>query len=154
MPLMMFLFRLYSMLYRWRIPLLPRLLYMVNRILFAVVLPPSVKIGPGVSFAYQGLGVVVHARAVIGAGVQIGPQVIIGGRSGARDVPVIQDGAVLGAGSKVLGPVTVGIGATVAAGAVVLHDVPPGVMVAGMPAKQMRSHRSRPASSPDQVAAG
>lgn len=72
------LFRFYSFLYRCGVPVLPKFLYLVNRILFSVALPASAKVGQNVVFAYQGLGVVVHARAEIGNNVYIGPQVIIG----------------------------------------------------------------------------
>ncbi|GJJ04895.1 serine acetyltransferase [Duganella rhizosphaerae] len=135
---MLTLFRLSALLYRLRVPLLPRCLYLLNRILFAVVLPPSVRVGKGVTFAYQGLGVVVHERAVLGNNLYIGAQVVIGGRSGQHAVPVIHDGAFLGVGAKILGPVVIGAGATVAAGAVVLSDVAPGARVAGVPARPMR----------------
>lgn len=136
---MMRLFRLYAWLYRCKVPVLPRLLYMMNRILFSVVLPPSVKVGKGTEFAYQGLAVVVHARAVIGNDVYVGPQVIIGGRGNAQQVPVIHDKATLGAACRILGPVTIGAGATVAAGAVVLADVLPGQTVGGIPARPLRA---------------
>ncbi len=135
------LFRFYARLQRWGIPLLPRFLYMLNRILFAVVLPPTASIGKRVTFAYQGLGVIVHARAVVGDDVYIGPQVIIGGRGGEKAVPIIEDGAFIGAGARILGPLTIGAGATVAAGALVLTDVLPGQTVAGVPAKPIRSTR-------------
>lgn len=132
---MLSIFRMYSWLYRLGIPILPKLGYIINRILFAVVLPPSVKVGRDVTFAYQGLGVVVHAQAVLGDGVYVGPQVIIGGRSGEKAVPVIEEGVVLGAGARILGPITIGKGATVAAAALVIRDVAPGQTVAGVPAK-------------------
>jgi len=138
---MIYLYRLYAWLSRHRVPVLPSLLYLANRMLFSIALPPTVRVGPNVTFAYQGLGVVVHARSVIGRDVYIGPQVIIGGRSGEEQVPVIEDGAFIGAGARVLGPITIGSGATVAAGAVVLDDVPPGAMVAGMPARPISSRR-------------
>ncbi|MBA5690092.1 serine O-acetyltransferase [Rugamonas apoptosis] len=129
------LFRLYAYLHRLGVPVLPRCLYVLNRILFAVVLPPSVRVGARVTFAYQGLGVVVHERAVLGSDIYVGAQVVIGGRGGRHEVPVIHDGAFLGVGAKILGPVTIGAGAKVAAGAVVLNDVAPGVTVAGVPAR-------------------
>ncbi len=134
-------FRFYSWLHRLKVPLLPKLCYLINRVVFAVVLPPSVKVGRDVTFAYQGLGVIVHARAVIGDKVYVGPQVIIGGRSGIYEVPVIEDGALLGAGARILGPVRIGKGAQVAAAALVLKDVPDGVTVAGVPAAPIRSTR-------------
>lgn len=138
---MLTLFRLYSWLYRCHVPLLPRLLYVCNRIIFSVALPPSVRLGRGVVLAYQGLGTVVHARACIGDRVYIGPQVVIGGRSGEHSVPVIEADAYIGAGARVLGPITIGANAQVAAGAVVLVDVAPGQVVAGVPARPIRSSR-------------
>lgn len=138
------IYHLSALLYRWHIPVLPKLLYLLNRVLFSLVLPASVKVGHRVTFAYQGIGTVVHARAVIGDDVYIGPQVIIGGRSGEVAVPVIESGAFIGAGARVLGPVVIGRGAKVAAGALVLHDVPAGVTVAGIPAKTIHSSRAHP----------
>ncbi|MYN47384.1 serine acetyltransferase [Pseudoduganella sp. FT93W] len=114
---------------------------MLNRILFSVALPPSVRMGKNVVLAYQGLSTVVHAQASIGDDVYIGPQVIIGGRSGESLVPVIEAGAYIGAGARVLGPVTVGRNALVAAGAVVLADVAPGQAVAGIPARPIKMSR-------------
>jgi serine O-acetyltransferase len=65
----------------------------------------------------------------------IGTQVTIGGRSGLWDVPVIEDYVYIGTGAKVLGPIRVGRGATIGANAVVIHEVPPGAAVAGVPAR-------------------
>jgi serine O-acetyltransferase len=132
--MMIKIFRLAAWLHRHRIPLIPRLLYGLNRILFAVVLPPSVIMGKNVLFAYSGLGTVVHARARIGDNVKISQNVTIGGRSGAHEVPVIEDGAEIGTGACVLGPVVIGRNARIGAGAVVLHDVPSGATAIGVPA--------------------
>ena len=123
-----------------RVPLLPRLLALFNRVVFAVQLPAETVVGRGVQLSYSGLGTVVHARAVIGNRVVIGPGVVIGGRSGLYEVPVIEDDVQIGVGAKVLGPVRVGCGAIVGANAVVLHDVPARAVVGGVPAKVLR-HR-------------
>jgi len=125
-------------LWRHRIPLLPRLLSKFNRIVFAIQLPAETRIGKGVRLSYSGLGTVLHARAVIGDRVEIGPGVVVGGRSEIYDVPVIEDDVTLGVGAKVLGPVRVGRGAVVGANAVVLHDVPAGAVVVGVPARVVR----------------
>lgn len=128
------LFRLASSLHRRGIPWLPRLLYGFNRIVFGIVLPPSVQVGRDVRFAYSGLGTVVHARARIGDRVKIAQNVTIGGRSGHHDVPVIEDDVEIGAGACVLGPVTIGRQARIGANAVVLQSVPAGMMAVGVPA--------------------
>jgi serine O-acetyltransferase len=132
---MLYIYRLAALLHLWHVPVAPRLLYIFNRIAFGVVLPPAVKVGPRTVFAYQGLAVVVHRRAVIGCDCYVGPQVIIGGRSGFEAVPVIGDRVMLGAGCRVMGPIRIGDGAKVGAGAVVVKDVEPGQTVLGNPAR-------------------
>lgn len=77
----------------------------------------------------------IHKRAVIGSYCLIGPHVVIGGRSGHKSVPVIGNRVFVGAGAKVLGPITVGDGAVIGANAVVIDDVPPRTVVAGIPAR-------------------
>jgi serine O-acetyltransferase len=122
---------------------LPRMIYVINRILFSVVLPPSVKVGHGVVLGYAGIGTVIHARAVIGDRVIIGPHVTIGGKTPHPDVPVIEDDVDIGAGACILGPVRVGCGAVIGANAVVVKDVPAGAVVGGVPARVLHSSRSR-----------
>ena len=124
---------------RLRIPLLPRLVYGITYVVFNCCIPLSAEIGEGTHFAYGGLGVVLHPRCRIGRNVTIAPHVIIGGRTGREEVPVIEDGCFIGVGAMVLGPVRIGAGAVVGASAVVLHDVPPHTVVAGIPARTIRS---------------
>lgn len=126
-----------------RVPLIPRALALFNRVVFAVQLPAETILGRGVQLSYSGLGTVLHPRAVIGDRVVIGPGVVVGGRSGIWEVPVIEDDVQLGVGAKVLGPVRVGRGAIVGANAVVLHDVPAGAVVAGVPARILRLRDGR-----------
>lgn len=132
---MISLFRLSHWLLVCRIPVLPRLLYALNRVIFSIALPPSVKVGKDVLFGYSGLGIVIHARTVIGDRVKIGQNVTIGGRSGLYEVPILEDDVEIGAGACVLGPVRIGAGAKVGANAVVLIDVPAGAIAVGVPAK-------------------
>ncbi len=137
---MLQIFRISHWAYVLGIPLLPRCLYAVNRILFAVVLPASVEVGQGVVFGYSGLGIVVHARCKIGSRVRIGTNVTLGGRSGHKAVPIIEDDVEIGSGAKILGPITIGRGAKIGANAVVLNSVPQGVTVVGIPARPIHDN--------------
>jgi serine O-acetyltransferase len=135
---MIYVFRLSHLLYRLRVPCLPWLLKVLNRILFSVSLPPSVQVGRNVTFGYQGLGIVVHRHALIGSNVIVAPNVVIGGRGGRAGAPVIEDDVLIGAGACVLGPVTIGRGAQIGANAVVMADVPAGATAVGVPARVVR----------------
>jgi serine O-acetyltransferase len=125
-------------LWKHKIPVIPRVLSVLNRLVFATQLPAGTRLGKGVRLNYSGLGTVIHARAVIGNNVEIGPGVVIGGRSKLYEVPVIEDDVQIGVGAKVLGPIRVGRGAVIGANAVVLHDVPAGAVVVGIPARVLR----------------
>jgi serine O-acetyltransferase len=131
---MIYIYRLSRLLHELGVPVLPRLLKVLNRILFAVSLPPSAKVGRNVTFGYQGLGIVVHRHAVLGCNIIISPNVVIGGR-GMPGAPVIEDNVLIGAGACILGPIRIGRGAKIGANAVVLTDIPPNVTAVGNPAR-------------------
>jgi serine O-acetyltransferase len=133
-------------LWQHHVPILPRLIYGMIRVVFAAVLPPSVVFGRGVLLGYSGLGIVIHARCVIGDRVTIGTGVTLGGRGTFREVPVIEDDVDIGSGAKVLGPIRVARGAIIGANAVVIHDVPPMAVVAGVPAHVIRIRDDQPAT--------
>lgn len=132
------IYRLANFLWRKKVPLLPWVLKTVNRVVFGVVIPPSSSIGEDVLFSYEGLGTIVHSRAIIGNGVIISSGVVIGGRSGSEGVPTIGDGVYIGAGAKVLGDIKVGAYASIGANAVVLNDVPEYAVVVGIPGKVVK----------------
>jgi serine O-acetyltransferase len=113
---------------------------------------PAAKIGCGIMLDHA-TGIVVGETAVIEDDVSMLHSVTLGGsgkQSGDRH-PKIRHGVLLAAGCKVIGNIEVGAGAKVGAGSVVLHDVPPGVTVAGVPARIVGQHRGTlPAHEMDQ----
>ena len=97
---------------------------------------PAARIGCGV-FLDHATGFVAGETVVIEDDVSILQGVTLGGtglRRGDRH-PRVRHGSLIGAGAQVLGPVEIGAGSRVAAGSVVLHDVPACTTVAGVPAR-------------------
>jgi serine O-acetyltransferase len=84
-------------------------------------------------------------RCTMAASCQIVQQVTIGGNATSIGVPVVGDNVYLGAGAKILGQVKIGPDSIVGANAVVVHDVPQGTIVAGVPARVLRN---RPSGDP------
>ena len=131
---------------RWchthQIPLVPWLLYSLDRVLFATAVPPSAHLGKSAILGYRGLGIVIHRQAFIGDRVTVGPKAPIGGRAGIPGAPHIEDDVLIGSGAQILGPIRIGRGAQIGANAVVLTDVPAGATAVGIPARIIqRPHR-------------
>ena len=104
--------------------------------LFSVDIHPNAKIGAGV-FIDHAHGIVIGETAVVEDDVSMLHSVTLGGTgkvTGDRH-PKIRRGVMIGAGAKVLGNIEIGEDARIAAGSVVLHDVPARCTVAGVPAK-------------------
>lgn len=104
--------------------------------IFAVDINPAARIGMGIMLDH-GTGIVIGETAVVGDNCSILQNVTLGGNgkeTGDRH-PKIGDNVLLAAGAKVLGNIHVGNCSKVAAGSVVLKDVPPNKTVAGVPAK-------------------
>ena len=133
-------YRVANWLYHHHIPLLPKLIWKLQYMLFNCSVPASCEIGGGTKFGYGGIAVVMHARTVIGKNCMIGQGVTIGGKSGWYDVPVIGDNVIINAGAKIIGPVRIGDNVEIGANSVVVKDVPSNCVVAGIPARILRSN--------------
>ena len=95
---------------------------------------PINRIGPALRLPHVGT-IVVNGSARVGEFCQLLPDVVLGGND--RGVPTLGDHVYVGPGVKVIGAVTVGDGAVLAAGAVVTRDVPAGETWAGVPARRI-----------------
>ncbi|MEM8796171.1 MAG: serine O-acetyltransferase [Pseudomonadota bacterium] len=122
---------------------------------FQVDINPAVPLGRGI-FLDHATSVVIGETAVIGDNVSILQGVTLGGtgKTGGDRHPKIGNGVLIGAGAKVLGNITIGDCSRIAAGSVVLKEVPPETTVAGVPAKVVGlAGCSEPARSMHQILA-
>lgn len=138
--MLIYFYRFNNWLYRHHIPLLPKFIWKLQYLLFNCSVPASCSIGEGTRFGYGGIAVVIHSRAVIGKNCLIGQNVTIGGKSGWIEVPIIGDNVVINAGSKIIGPVRIGDNVEIGANTVVVKDVPSNCVVAGIPARILKSN--------------
>ncbi|MFT5703815.1 MAG: serine O-acetyltransferase [Rickettsiales bacterium] len=121
------------------IPILPRFLANISRIITGVEIHPKVKIGKNF-FIDHGTGVVIGETAIIGDNVTIYQGVTLGGKitkAGKRH-PTIGNDVVIGAGSKVLGNILIGDGAKIGAGAIVIKNVAAGTIAVGSTAREIK----------------
>jgi serine O-acetyltransferase len=126
----------------------------IGRLLTGIEIHPAAKIGRRV-FIDHGMGLVIGETAEIGNDVTLYHGVTLGGVSLKQEKrhPTIGDCVVIGAGAQVLGPVTVGEKALIGANAVVMSDVPAGVTMVGIPARQVKA-RDRSGAADEFVAYG
>ena len=122
-----------------KLKLLARILSQVARFLTGVEIHPAAKIEGGV-FIDHGMGVVIGETAEVHKGTVIYQGVTLGGTGKERGKrhPTIMEDVTLSAGARVLGGFTVGKGAKIGAGAVVLKEVPPYATVVGVPGRIVR----------------
>ena len=122
----------------WRVKLrwLARFTSHCSRFLTGIEIHPGAKIGRR-AFIDHGMGVVIGETAELGDDCTLYHGVTLGGTTwnkGKRH-PTLGRGVVIGAGAKVLGPISVGDGARIGSNAVVVKDVPPGATAVGIPAR-------------------
>ena len=118
---------------------------------------PGATIGKGL-FIDHGMGVVIGETTEIGDNCTLYQGVTLGGtgKDHGKRHPTLGNNVLVGAGAKVLGPFKVGDNARVAAGAVVLDEVPPDSTAVGVPARIVRLNGERPAANTnlDQIHVG
>ncbi|MEZ2122973.1 MULTISPECIES: serine O-acetyltransferase EpsC [unclassified Corynebacterium] len=112
-----------------------RILAQFTRFLTGVEIHPGATIGRRF-FIDHGMGIVIGETAEIGDGVMLYHGVTLGGQvlTQTKRHPTLEDNVTVGAGAKVLGPITIGRGSAIGANAVVTKDVPANHIAVGIPA--------------------
>nr|WP_295833039.1 serine O-acetyltransferase [uncultured Azospirillum sp.] len=126
-----------------------RFLSYVARAVTNIDIHPGAGIGRRF-FIDHGAGVVIGETAEIGDDVTLYHGVTLGGTSWTKGKrhPTLMDGVLVGAGAKILGPITVGANARVGANSVVTKPVPDGMTVVGIPGRVVRPETHRQLSDP------
>ena len=128
--------RISHRLWKYNIPLIPRLLSQLTRFLTGVEIHPGAKIGQEV-FIDHGMGVVIGETSEIGDRCLLYQGVTLGGtgKEGGKRHPTLANNVVVGAGAKVLGGICVGTNTRIGAGSVVVKDVDADSTVVGIPGR-------------------
>jgi serine O-acetyltransferase len=127
------------------LPLVPRILSNLVKVLTGVEIHPAARIGRGL-FIDHGAGVVIGETAEVGDHVTMYQGVTLGGTGFARGKrhPTVGDQVMIGSGAKLLGPIEVGARSKIGANSVVIHDVPADATVVGNPGHPVRVEGRRP----------
>ena len=136
----LFFHRAAHFLEKLRVPILPRFIAHVSRVLTGIEIHPKAKIGKNL-FIDHGFGVVIGETCEIGNNVTIYQGVTLGGRSvqKVKRHPTIRDDVVVGVGAKILGPIVIGKGAKIGAGAIVIRDLESNKIMVADTAKEMKT---------------
>lgn len=132
-------YRLAHWLVKRGVPFLPRALSQFGRFITGIEIHPGATIGSGL-FIDHGMGVVIGETTEIGNNVTLFQGVTLGGTGKQRGKrhPTLGSHVVVGAGAKVLGPITIGDYVKIGANSVVLQDVPDHSTVVGIPGRIVR----------------
>lgn len=133
------LYRFAHFMFLHRYKLIARLVSQFAKFLTGIEIHPGATIGEGV-FIDHGEGVVIGETAIVGNNVVIYQGVTLGGtgKDKGKRHPTIEEGVMISAGAKVLGPFTVGKNAKIGAGSIVLKEVPPNATVVGVPGRVVK----------------
>jgi serine O-acetyltransferase len=141
-----FFYRIANFFYLAKFDLIARIISQATRFFTGIEIHPGATIGKNL-FIDHGMGVVIGETSIIGDNVTIYHAVTLGGISPSIDSdlqrnekrhPTIGNDVVIGSGAQIIGPVTVGKCARIAANAVVVNDVSDDTTMVGVPAKAIK----------------
>lgn len=137
-------------LHKHKLRFLARLVSQYARFMTGIEIHPGATIGKGLLIDH-GSGVVIGETAEIGDDCTIYQGVTLGGtgKDTGKRHPTLGNNVLVGAGAKILGPFKVGDNSKIAAGAVVLSEIPPNCTAVGVPARVVRKNGEK--SDLDQV---
>jgi serine O-acetyltransferase len=136
----MLFYRIANFLHRIKIPVISRFIMFIGKIITNIEIHPGAKIGKRF-FIDHGSGVVIGETAIVGDDCTLYQGVTLGGtgkEKGKKRHPTIGNNVTIGAGAKVLGPITIGSNVKIGANAVVTGDVPDNCTVVGVPGRLAR----------------
>jgi serine O-acetyltransferase len=129
-------YRLMQWARRWRLTPLEMIFGKCNALFCNCIIGRGAEFGPGFVLIHS-TGVVINGGVRGGSHVYLEHQVTIGAER--RQSPRLGDHVFVGAGAKIVGPITIGTDCRIGANAVVVHDIPSGATAVGIPAKVVRS---------------
>jgi serine O-acetyltransferase len=139
------LYRFQSAFVRWKLLPLALLVHYLNKWLNGCVIGVKAEFGLGLVLVHP-VGVVVNSAVRGGKNICIESGVVIGDNRGR--IPVLGDDIFIGSGAKIIGGVRLGSGSRVGANAVVLHSVPDGCTVVGIPARPVATAQTSDPQGP------
>lgn len=130
-----------------KIPLLPKILMKINRIIFSCDIPYGLDAHPTVIFGHNGLGTVISSKCLIGENTTVMHNVTLGRNMDKKCIhkgkefssPIIGKNVYIGAGAIIAGPIIIGDNAKIGASSIVLHDVSSNQVVVGPYAKAIKT---------------
>lgn len=131
---LMRMYRIMEKLNDKNIPILPGILMRYIRVIYSCDLPVNLKLGKGVVLKHNGLGVVIHPKAIVGENTQIYQNVSIAGRNNSG-TPIIGKNVFIGCGACILGGISIGDNVSIGANSVVISNIPSDSVVVGIPGK-------------------
>ncbi|WP_313525123.1 serine O-acetyltransferase EpsC [Anaerotignum sp.] len=131
--------RIAHRLYKRQFYFLARLISQFSRLVTGIEIHPGATIGKNF-FIDHGMGIVIGETAEIGDNVMLYHGVTLGGTGKDKNKrhPTLEDNVMIGAGTIVLGPVTIGKNSKIGAGSVVIQDIPENVTAVGSPVMVVR----------------